>query len=382
MQDEAAALKRLASWFREEALPLWAARGYDHERGGFYEALDYAGQPVRAAPRRVRVQARQIYVFSNAARLGWHDEAERLARAGFEYFLKTACPDEGARGCVHVLSPEGQILDVRCDLYDQAFLLLACSAFWSAFKDPRALDFAARTIAFLERDLAAPGGGFWEDDQDSRPRRQNPHMHLFEAFLALHAATGEAQWAERADQMFELLGRRFFDCEHRILREFFSDDLVRVDDDQGDLIEPGHMAEWVWLLDKRQISDPATRGIQEALYESATALGRDPESGFLVDRIRWGDRAKNATRRLWPQTEYIKAGLARARCGEIEGVASAERLAASLFDTYLDQPVSGLWCDQYDSAGRPIAQDVPASILYHLFEAAREIDAFIAKDGE
>lgn len=380
MQDKTAALGRLAAWFRSEALPLWTARGYDRERGGFFEALDSDGAPVADALRRVRVQARQVYVFSNVARLGWNGDAGGLARAGFDYLLAKACPDEGARGCAHLLSPEGAIIDARRDLYDQAFLLLACAGYWRAFNDRRALELATRTMDFLDRELAAPGGGYCEDDLGSHPRRQNPHMHLFEAFVALHAATGEEQWRERADAILNIFERRFFDRERGVLREFFSDDLEHPDRKQGDVVEPGHMAEWVCLLHQFQkVGGRVSGEIGTALYENTIALGCDAASGFLVDRLLLGEKAAGKTRRLWPQTEFIRASLARARAGAPDALACADKVAESLLADYIRRELKGLWCDQFDGEGRPIAKDTPASIVYHLFEVVQEIETFLGE---
>ena len=56
----------------------------------------------------------------------------------------------------------------------------------------------------MQRRLAdAQQGGFFEEFAPGRagaklPRRQNPHMHLLEAVLALHAATVEKNWLRRA----------------------------------------------------------------------------------------------------------------------------------------------------------------------------------------
>ena len=375
-----AALARLLDWYRSEALPLWAERGYDRSRGGFHEALGFDGAPAEHAERRVRVQARQIYVFASADRLGWAAGSGDLARAGFDYFLEKACPDGGARGCVHRMSAEGQITDDRRDLYDQAFLMLACSAMWRAFREPRAIELAERTAAFLERDLAPPVGGFLEDDRGTRPRRQNPHMHLFEAFMAMNEATGEPAWRARADRMAALFERFFFDRERGVLREFFADDLSPAKGREGGVIEPGHMAEWVWLLARyERMSSRTFLNERIALLDNAVRLGADPASGFLVDSIAEGESASGKARRLWPQTEYIKALLARSRDGAGTFDRFADNIAASLFVSYLKQPVKGLWCDQFDGAGTPIAKDVPASILYHLFETVQETQSFLVE---
>mgnify|MGYP006182720631 CR=1 FL=1 len=61
--------ERLLRWLRDDALPLWWAVGADHAGGGFHEAIDLAGQPVRAE-RRARVQARQIFTYAVAGELG------------------------------------------------------------------------------------------------------------------------------------------------------------------------------------------------------------------------------------------------------------------------------------------------------------------------
>src|ERR1700683_1140070 len=57
----------LLHWLRADAYPLWATQGYDRVQGGFQEALTAVG-PTAERPRRARVQARQIYSFSRAAR--------------------------------------------------------------------------------------------------------------------------------------------------------------------------------------------------------------------------------------------------------------------------------------------------------------------------
>ena len=61
---------RLGSWLREAAWPAWLANGIDRDRGGFFEALDLHGKTCTADFRRLRVVARQIYVFSEAHRAG------------------------------------------------------------------------------------------------------------------------------------------------------------------------------------------------------------------------------------------------------------------------------------------------------------------------
>ena len=360
---------RFKEWFIQAALSLWTDAGYDKNNGGFFEALDFNGAPIKDAARRVRVQARQIYVFSRAASLDWHPQAEWLAADGFEYFLDLACPNGGERGCIHVLSPDGETADETRDLYDQAFLLLACAWRWRAAKDSRALILAERTHDFLNRELISDEHGWIESDLNHLPRRQNPHMHLFEAFMALFDATGEEKYLLEADKIFSLFKKYFFDSQKTILREFFSADLSPAPGNPGKQIEPGHMVEWVWLLNeysqKRAVD---VEDYCQHLFVSAREIGADPETGFLVDGLTVGDEPKG-TRRLWPQTEYLKAASVFAAQGDINANKLIQELIDACFNSYLNQPVRGLWCDQFDATGEPCAANVPASILYHLLDA-------------
>ena len=368
MPDPLEAIDRLNGWFRDAAAPLWARAGWDERHGGFFESLGYDGQPTRG-PRRVRVQSRQTYTFSMIAMRGWRDDAEPIAVKGFDYLITRACPDEGEQGCVHTLADDGAIIDATRDLYDQAFLLLACAGRIQAADCDRARTLAERTAAFLDRQLASPHGGWIENDRGGLPRRQNPHMHLFEAFMALYRATDESVWLDKARAVAELFNQRFYDIRTSTIIEFFAEDLKSRDAARGGEIEPGHIAEWVWLLGHfESLANDNKRDIMGALYKSAQRY--TDAGGFLPDAV--GAESSTGARRLWPQTEYVKAAFTLSTSFDDAYARDGAAMINALFETYLNQPIDGLWCDQFDGAGAPIAADVPASILYHLYEAVAE----------
>jgi mannose-6-phosphate isomerase len=363
-----AAIDRLTEWHVRRVLPLWASAGVD-ERGGFYECLDLDGRPVAGRRRRVRVQCRQIHTFSDAARRGWLPAGEAIAAQGFARLLETACPDEGARGCVHEIHDDGSVADRLRDLYDQAFLLLACAARIRAMSDPVARSLADRTLAFLDREFASPHGGYRENDRSSLPRRQNPHMHLFEALTALYEATGEREHLDRAGAVENLMRTRFIDRETRALREYFDDNWSLIDR-VSDAIEPGHMAEWAFLLDRWARHSGADRTDEiQFLCAAAAHFAPADDAPFLPGKAVLGRPPQRSARRLWPQTEHLCALLVLARAGDVGAAATAARLIDALFQSYFATPKLGLWRDAFDAAGAPIADDVPASILYHVHEA-------------
>lgn len=372
-KDTVIACARLRDWFVQDALPLWSANGYDHHHGGFYEALGFSGTPIRNRARRVRVQARQIYTFTQSTQLGWC-AGDALAAKAFDYLFDKACPDGGNRGCVHLLSEEGEVLDNRRDLYDQAFLLLACAARIQA-GDDRARHLADKTISFLDKELKNTAGGWSENDSAALPRRQNPHMHLFEAFMALYEATKDQQYLINADDLYALFVEKFFDTKRGVLLEFFDSDLSPAEDQQT--IEPGHMMEWVWLLDRYQkLGRPVDETIPKKLFLRAFELGTDFQK-LLVGHVALSGPDAGKGRRVWPQTEFLKASLIIAQTDARNDQLDIAGLVDKIFETYFDLPVAGLWCDQHDGNGAPVAKDVPASILYHWFEAAKQATSYI-----
>ncbi len=95
----------------EHSLPLWSREGWDRSTGGFVERLDAQGRADREAARRVRVQARQIYCFAKAAQIGWYPEGREIALKGLEYLLATAKSPDGQPGFVHLLAPDGSVVN-------------------------------------------------------------------------------------------------------------------------------------------------------------------------------------------------------------------------------------------------------------------------------
>jgi mannose-6-phosphate isomerase len=281
-------------------------------------------------------------------------------------------PDDG--GFAHKLARGGAIVDAKRDTYDHAFVLLALAWLTRATRDRNILAVLERTLAAIDQHLKAPHlEGYLEDDQRSLPRRQNPHMHLLEAFLAIHEATGEGAPLERAGEIVALFDRFFFDRARCALVEFYTQDWRPAAGDAGAIVEPGHHFEWIWLLHqyarlKGEPPHPATR----ALYEFATECGVEVGSGLVVDEVFTDRRVKSQSKRCWPQTEALKAELALSQAAGRPISRRADAIVDNIFRYYLDQPVAGGWIDIVDASNVPIATSIPASTFYHVFAAFTE----------
>jgi mannose/cellobiose epimerase-like protein (N-acyl-D-glucosamine 2-epimerase family) len=114
---------RYAAWMRDATLPFWADTGRS-SNGGVVERLTLAGMPERPGFKRVRVHARQAYVFSRAHLIGQPD-IEGATRAVLDFL--TAHGRNAWGGWVEKMGEGGGVVDDDVDLYDQAFVLLALS---------------------------------------------------------------------------------------------------------------------------------------------------------------------------------------------------------------------------------------------------------------
>lgn len=368
-------------------MPHWFRHGIDWARGGFAECLTLSGEADDPGFKRLRVQARQIYVFSHAA-LTDPDRARRAQWAhaaghGFDFMVRHYW--QGAsRGWARAVTPEGKPFDASAEFYDQTFVLLACAWYYRALGWAGALADAAKTLDFLDRHLAdTQNGGYLQgltetgEVAQEAPRQQNPHMHLLEALLALYKATGEKTHLARGAAVLDLFRTRFFDAGANTLGEYFTGDWLPLPGSQGEIVEPGHHFEWVWLLYDYAGSagDASAAEYAQRAFAFALEHGVDPKTGLAYDAIDRRGARQRPGHRLWPQTEMLKALIASAEHAPEKYLRenAQKRIPstiAAIFDNYLG--AGGIWRDQLDAGLASVSQSVPATSLYHLFVAFSE----------
>lgn len=361
--------KRVHHWLMEETLPLWSTRGVD-DKGGFFEALDFSGKPL-PYPRRMRTMARQIYAFAIAGERGWGGPSMQLIDHGIDFITRFGRTENG--GWAAVLDDKGQVLDATEDCYDTSFILLAL-AYAHRAGNKKALSLATETLAFLDEHLAdKDSGGFFETTAPTKgqPRRANPHMHLLEAFLAWHSATGDRAFLQRAGRIIDLCKHHFFDADTWTLGEFFDDNWQPLPGLQGELCEPGHHFEWASLIVNYADETGEEKLVHMArkLYASAIANGLNRATGLAYNSITKLGLPQDRNSRSWPQTEAVKAAIALDCHAGPDLKPEIEARVGRLFRWHIDAAPTGLWIDLIDEQGRAKAKDVPASIFYHLVAA-------------
>ncbi len=357
--------RRVHHWLFEETLPLWSTAGVDERHGGFHEALGFDSEALMK-PKRMRTTARQVYAFAVAKARGWNGPADRLIAHGIAFMAGKGRTDRG--GWVRTLNVDGSVADATEDAYDHSCVLLAL-AHAHMCGNPDALRLGEETFSFLDAHLEdSRMTGFLETSDGEGERRSNPHMHLLEAFLAWYEATGDRTYLRRAARIIDLFRSHFFDAESWTLGEYFDAAWKPAAGEKGTWTEPGHHFEWASLL-----TDFAARSGQSELsnfarklYASAIANGLNRATGLAYGAVSRQGLPLDLVSRSWPQAEAIKAAIALDGSGGPDLKPEIEARVGRLFRWHIDPAPLGLWIDRIDERGRSLANDVPASIFYHL----------------
>jgi mannose/cellobiose epimerase-like protein (N-acyl-D-glucosamine 2-epimerase family) len=379
VHSTAQSVDRMRSWLVRDCLPLWIDRGFDASSSGFHEILDFDGNPDVAASRRLTVQGRQIFTYSRAMILGWADCREKIASA-FDAMVDRYRSPDGKPGFVFKVDGQGKVVDANRDLYAHAFVLLAAAGYYRLTGDTQAIALADETLAYLDEAMVAPRGGYL----DSMPHvpellRQNPHMHLFEALLALYEATGEARYLGRAGEKFGYLKTHFFRPDTDIIAEYFDHDWMPIGGSNA-MWEPGHHMEWAWLLSEYQrLTGTVTESIVGRLLAKAYRYGVRPPA-LIVDEVRGDGIVIKGGCRTWPLTEAAKAQAVRLGADPLAG----QRLRAAfdwMYERHLSEVTPGLWRDHFAEDGALLTPHSPASTLYHIAMSVFVADEAIKAEG-
>jgi mannose/cellobiose epimerase-like protein (N-acyl-D-glucosamine 2-epimerase family) len=367
--------QHLTRWFTEQAMPFWGTQGTDWAQGGFFERFTLEGQPLDE-PRRTRVVARQVYVATQAKAMGWAGPADDLLAHGLSFLLgKLQQPDHTFASSVTV---GGEVVNVRFDLYEQAFALFALARAHQALTEPADKARLAEAAHLARKALVAhykhPTFGFEESAPPSSPLKANPHMHLLEATLAweAQAVADAAEWRALSDEIAELALHKLIDPATGALSECFDAQWQRLPGAAGDVVEPGHQFEWAWLLMRwgqaRQRPDAVAAA--RKLIDIGESHGTCATRGVALNQINHAMQAVDTSAKLWPQTERIKAWCAlaqqaRSDAEHAQALQGASRAMQGLMP-YLNHPHPGLWQEVMLPSGEFTVEPCRASSLYHL----------------
>ncbi|MGI4859034.1 MAG: AGE family epimerase/isomerase [Janthinobacterium lividum] len=346
--------------YADVVLPAWRTVGFDRRLGLPHESLQWQSPEVGVTPiastrYRAMACARQLFVFSEA---GDRAHADHLFASLVDYFQ-----DEEQGGFIFSVDSSGKPLDTSKDLYTHAFVIFACAAYLRRFGVTAAGQVARNTATVIDAsfpvdpDHGLPAALASRDFRESHVgARQNPLMHLAEAYLMASGAGAGALFDTALATLLEGVSRTFSDPRSRCILE-----LPR--DMAENRIEPGHQFEWFYLA--YGSNHPAFRhtGMNEALaaaFAFAQNHGVETETGGVLAALTLEGTVIDASQRIWAQTEYLRALACH------PDAAQRNRLAAQIerFRSRFLHPHG--WHESLTSQQGMGRTDMPSTTPYHL----------------
>lgn len=352
---------QLGAWMIENALPFWASRegicGMP-----VVEAVNLDGTDYNTGYLRLRVMARQVAVFCSASDMGIAG-MRPIADSAWEAFLKHFYSP--VSGWASRIGAHGQVIDLEFSLYDQAFAIFACARRARLTGDRQPIALAHRTARHIDELLGLNGkGAGWRAAKHVSLHDQNSHMHFLEALLALHEVHPSIQTSAKIDKILTLLSEHLFDCRTGTIAEWFDPKWRALEPAR---IEPGHQFEWYWLLTRAHQAGFEVPVPEQALFDFARRHGFPNDHGLIINACARDGHVTDPDYRLWPHCEAIRAGSV---CPDQEtGDRIVEEAARGLLDHFLVPAAPGAWHDRLDTDLTVSSDHVPASSLYHLWEA-------------
>lgn len=310
-------------WHRDdlEALLLhWHSHAVRPD-GSFQLRFDRAWKPQPQPEQDLTGQARLVYTFAAGHEFFQDAGYLNVARRGANFMLQRF-RDETGGGFFHTVGADGSPRATIKRAYDHAFVLLALAEVYRASGDVRYREAAQQTWRDIEIGFTDPAGGLYaECDRDFKPisgaRTQNPVMHMFEALLALRAASG--------DKMAEIGARRLGDFAAYKLLQGQADGGAFIPEwydaawkplptkEAGGYVDLGHQFEWSHLLARGAIVSPVYAQVAERVLGYAVAAGYDEIDGGCGKRAFPEGAKTDARKGWWQQAECLHALLVAAQ---------------------------------------------------------------------
>lgn len=303
----------------DEILAFYRPHALD-PAGGFFHYFKDDGTVYDTRHRHLVSSTRFVVNHARAWRLfGRREDRERLEH-GLR-FLREKHRDP-ASGAYFWTLTDGRPDDRTRHAYGMAFVLLAYACALKAGV-PEAKGWLSETWDLLEERFFDPAEGLYRDEADatwtfSPYRGQNANMHLCEAALAAHAASGQSDFLARAALLADRMVRRQGSLAGGFIWEHYGAgwqiDWNYNRDHPKHLFRPwgfqvGHQIEWAKLLMTLEHIQPTDWRLERArwLFDRAFALGWDDASGGLYYGLNPDGTPVDDDKYFWVQAEAIAA---------------------------------------------------------------------------
>ena len=301
-------------------LPFWL--GLKDPRGGFYGQVRADGKTDYEASRGAILNARILWTFAAAYHAFHKTEYLVAAMHARDWFLDHFC-DHRYGGVNWSVTPEGERLDGKKQLYAQAFAIYGLSELYKVTRDDEALKNAINIFKVVETYFAdKENGGYIEAlNRDFSPladmslsehdinadKTMNSHLHLLEAYANLYKVWPDPALKEAVVALLEILRTKIIGPDGH-LRQYFHRNWTVL----PGAVSYGHDIETSWLALECAFAvkdvDVVTR-----IRPACVSMGRAGIDGLLPDGSmiyeRKPDGSFDESRQWWVQAEAVVGNL-------------------------------------------------------------------------
>ena len=343
-------------WFRrslvEDNLAHWLAAAVT-DSGFFRSALDRRWRPAERQVATLVSQSRLLFVMAAGYEVTGREDYIQAVRKGAD-FLLSHFRDEEHGGWFWAVDAEGHPVDMHKDCYGHAFVIFGLSHAGRVTGEERYLQAALETWGVVKSRFRDELGGIYRragrDWSGRSGHSQNPMMHLFEALLALHDATGSQQVLDDARALAEFIFTRLYDADAGCLPEEFDELWRPLPAERGGRVDLGHQFEWAFLLSRAVAKGFPPRYLQTGrrLLEFGMAHGFDAEAGGIFSSADYSGKPRGQAKGWWQQCEHLRALMHyAAEHGQDDLWGPFEKSLAFVREHFIDSEYGG-W---YASAG-------------------------------
>ena len=356
--------------------------------GGFFHYFKDDGTVYDRSHRHLVSSTRFVFDYAMAYREFKDDHYLDAVQHGLRY-LRDVHRDVKSGGYAWTLR-DGRHEDRTNHCYGLAFVLLAYSCGHKVgIADARA--WMDETWQLLERHFWDPAAGLYKDEASpdwvfSGYRGQNANMHMCEAMLAAHEATGESRYLDRAYVLASNMTQRQAAKAGGLVWEHYDEHWdIDWQYNQGDPrhlfrpwgFQPGHQVEWAKLLMILERHRPEAWMLPTArrLFDTSLVKAWDGEYGGICYGFAPDGSWCDTDKYFWVQAEALAAAaLLAARSGEAGYREWYRRIWAYSWEHLVDHRY-GAWFRILDRENRKYSDEKsPAGKTdYHTMGACHEV---------
>jgi mannobiose 2-epimerase len=368
-------IPKLEKNLKQNILPFWLTKSLDRKNGGYIINFGPKGEPLGEGTKMIVTQARQVWLFSRAARAGYCGK-ECLEAADLGYrFLRDKMWDAKNGGFYWEVDASGsKKLRPMKHLYGQSFALYALSEYYLAGGRKDVLDLAIRHFDLLEAKAhdevhggyiesfnadwtSPPAGVLSYMGVDPSVKLMNTHLHLLEAITTFYRASKSPLARERLVELIMIESSTVVRKGLTACTDKYQPDWTPILEKNYARVSYGHDIENVWLLmdacDAIGLPHHPFSDLYQALWNYSLKYGWDETNGGFFYTGAFNQPSDDRNKSWWVQSEAIVSALHMYRLTRDPKYLGLFERTYSFIENHQVDWENGEWHDTITPDGKP-----------------------------